>query len=146
MDIWQVTPTHIDIYSPSSSPFLPLSFCNHTHTHTKTNIPLPETPARVSRTDWNLTSLENSTFHSVYHPLFEIDKFIIDIVASYPDVAQLVLLGHSGEGREILGLKISREDGEVRSRTKSGRKFGFLITGAQHAREVSIVFWVTLPS
>jgi hypothetical protein len=144
LDVWQVTSTHIDIYSPPSAPLLPLTFCNHTHA--KTIIPLPETLTPVSRTDWNLTSLENSTFHSAYHPLFEIDHFMTEIAGLYPDIVTLQLLGQSGEGRPMWGLSISRKDGVVGAREKRMTKFGFLITGAQHAREVSIKFRILLPS
>jgi Zinc carboxypeptidase len=47
-------------------------------------------------------------------------------------------VGISGEGRDLLGVRISK--GGERGRgvgKKAGGKMGFVITGAQHAREVS---------
>ena len=58
-----------------------------------------------------------------------------DIANLYPELVSVVQLGHSGEGREMLGMKISRPS-EVENELV--QKKGFVITGAQHAREVSL--------
>jgi len=81
------------------------------------------------------------------------------LVAEYPDRASLVSLGHSAQGREMFAIRISKNHGlpegskdrvwlgqweedddeeqldpKVKRRTRSGTP-GFVITGAQHARE-----------
>ena len=81
------------------------------------------------------------------------------LTKEYPDYVSLVNLGHSAQGREMLGLRISKPEStprppkkknvaddddleSMRSRRKEREreegegKMGFVITGAQHAREV----------
>ncbi|TFY75188.1 hypothetical protein EWM64_g8825 [Hericium alpestre] len=94
---------------------------------------------------WDLTSLENTTYHSTYHPLNDIYSFIHDLAATYPDLVSVVSLGHSGEGREMYALEISagpswnKGSHEQKWRVPEGNDveepLGFVITGAQHARE-----------
>ena len=92
--------------------------------------------------NWNLTSLSNTTYHAFYHPLSEIENFMEDLATAHPSLVQLVPLGHSGEGREMVGLKISKDASpspflqSQSGRSSSTKKLGFVITGAQHAREV----------
>jgi hypothetical protein len=104
----------------------------------------------IHPSSWNLSSLENSTFHSTYHPLYEIDEFVLGLAELHPSTVKVVELGHSGEGREMLGMVIS--SGPVQNKTtgqdqrkerKKGtidpeKKLGFVIIGAQHAREVCL--------
>ena len=127
LDLWQLTPDHLDVYSSSS--VLPGALADHPHS--KTQIHLPRfRPSDGSDSD--LSSIENSTFHSSYHPLSDINKFMHDIANLHPDIVNLVPLGHSGEAREMYAMSISRK-----SENTPRRKLGFLISGAQHAREVS---------
>ena len=64
----------------------------------------------------------------------------------YPTLVQLVNIGHTAEGREMVAMKLSKEveqsaqmDGAMSSSVK---KAGFVITGAQHAREVRrVLLW-----
>ena len=88
---------------------------------------------------WNLSTLANSTYHSVYHPLYEIEDFMQDLANTYSHVVELINIGHSAEGREMTAIRLSRGDLELRKQGKSSstKKTGFVITGAQHAREVS---------
>ena len=116
-------------------------------------------------TRWDVLSPSNATFHARYHPLDEIQTFVRDLAAAYPKQVTIVPLGHSGEGREMFALEISASsksasasgaqasaghgshdqnpqvvfDGKRKERGTNPR-CGFLITGAQHAREVSYVF------
>lgn len=52
----------------------------------------------------------------------------------------LIKVGMSGEGREMWGVRVSNSQGKSRKEgKKKGEwegKMGFVITGAQHAREV----------
>ena len=109
-------------------------------------------PLALSQSAWNISSLENTTFHVDYHPLAEVQSFIKQLAATYPNITRLVTLGLSAEGREIHGLTISTgsynggEEDEGSGRKKKspkktpiahdGEKLGFVIVGAQHAREV----------
>jgi hypothetical protein len=112
---------------------------------------------------WDVVSPSNATFHTRYHPLDEIQSFVRDLAAAYPKQVNIVPLGHSGEGREMFALEISASsesagasgaqasagqgshdqnpqavfDGKGKERGTNPR-CGFLITGAQHAREVSL--------
>jgi hypothetical protein len=131
-----MTRSHIDIYTSSASQPLPPRLTKHPHTQTLITSPVP--PAHPLARDWNLTSLENSTFHSAYHPLFEIDEFMYQLQAEHPDLVRLVPLGHTGQGREMVGMTISREENKPPgARAFTAEKMSFVITGAQHAREVS---------
>ena len=100
-----------------------------------------------------MSSLENTTFHDSYHPLSQIELFMRELVDAYPETARLINLGRSAEGRDILGLTISRRDdddseeddigGKKRKKKKGPKKqkekLGFVIQGAQHAREVFLI-------
>jgi hypothetical protein len=118
---------------------------------------------------WDVVSPSNATFHARYHPLDEIQSFVRDLAAAYPKQVTIVPLGHSGEGREMFALEISAAfesagasgaqasaghgshdqnpqvvlDGKGKERGTNPR-CGFLITGAQHAREVSLRLFVLL--
>ena len=98
-----------------------------------------------------MSTLENTTFHDSYHPLSQIESFMLELVDTHPETARLINLGRSAEGRDVLGLTIStgyddeseEDNAETRSRRKKKKgprkqreKLGFVIQGAQHAREV----------
>ena len=59
-----------------------------------------------------------------------------------PDLVKLHELGHSGLGREMYGLTISKDKKSARrgngQALRNRAKLGFVILGAQHAREVRI--------
>jgi len=72
-----------------------------------------------------------------------------DLADTHPETVRLINFGQSAEGRDILGLTIStgdddeseEEKGEKRKKKKKilrkqREKLGFVIQGAQHAREV----------
>jgi predicted deacylase len=53
------------------------------------------------------------------------------LAATHPDIAQLVTIGRSLRGQDIVALKVTRNA----SRTRDGRRPATLYVGAQHARE-----------
>ncbi|KAJ3507796.1 hypothetical protein NLJ89_g6100 [Agrocybe chaxingu] len=153
LDVWHASRSFVDIYSPPDEPFLPKELADLPHT---TNY-LPTTPEaslRPANTEWDVSSLENSTFHESYHPLGEIEAFLGQLTATYPNTTRRIGLGESAQGREIPALTIStggyveeeQEDGKKKKKRKprrkkkspvgqDGEKLGFVILGAQHARE-----------
>ncbi|PCH37079.1 hypothetical protein WOLCODRAFT_109553 [Wolfiporia cocos MD-104 SS10] len=135
-DVWHLSPTHVDVFFTSGEDFERSGLYHANIAHTTTHIhPWMSYPPRYGFppiSSWNLSSLSNSTFHSVYHPLNEIEEFMDAMVELYPDLVQLVNLGHSAEGREMFAMKISKYAG---GKKKPKPKQGFVITGAQHARE-----------
>jgi len=149
LDLWQVAHSHVDVYTPISAPALPAAL--RAISHSLTNITHPEhtTPyAPRPSAEWDRLSVEKTTYHTAYHPLFEIDNFIQGLGELYPNVVTLRKLGHSGMGREMLSLSISKPrnstSDEVKSRPKGKKqhdrqseeeKLAIVIIGAQHARE-----------
>ena len=116
--------------------------------HTTTQISIPIINPTDLRKNWVMSSLENTTFHESYHTLSQIENFMQELVDAHPETARLINLGRSSEGRNVLGLTISTgdnvesEEGNLwKKKKKKGpkkqkEKFGFVIQGAQHAREV----------
>ena len=136
----------MDIYSPPDAPFLPSELTSLPHTIT--TIPpttVSSKPIRAN-TDWNVSSLRNSTFHDVYHPLLEVESFLNQLLSAFPNTTHLSNLGQSAEGRNMVALTISSgkyPDKKAKDKKKKktpigrdGEKLGFVIIGAQHAREV----------
>ncbi|KAF9652688.1 hypothetical protein BDM02DRAFT_3088647, partial [Thelephora ganbajun] len=129
LDIWQTTPTHVDIYFPSNSTRSPIK------------LPFEDFPVfdfepvqTVNPTTWNM-SFSTSTFHSSYHPLPEIEGFISDLANEYPDLVKLVSIGRTAEQREMTALKFSNRKKTVPSETSLRPRGAVVIMGAQHARE-----------
>ena len=104
-----------------------------------------------------MSSLENTTFHDSYHPLSQVENFMQELVDAHPEIARLINLGRSAERRDVLGLTLSTGDedeseecigGQKKTKKKKKKKkkkkgtkkqkekLGFVIQGAQHAREV----------
>ncbi|KAJ7616054.1 peptidase M14 [Roridomyces roridus] len=143
LDVWQTRTNPvplIDIYTPPSlsSDSLPSELL--TTPHELTNVSVPTLPTAW---DWgeetDIGSLENSTFHSAYHPQNEIDSFMHSLARTYPEQVKIEHLGHSAEGREMLGVKISAVP--TKGKKRSAKKLGFVVLGPQHARE-----WVATSS
>jgi hypothetical protein len=145
---------------------------SYTHAHAPSppaTAPTATDKAGEIRIHWDVVSPSNATFHGQYHPLEEMESFVRDLAAAYPRQLSVVRLGHSGEGREMFALEISSDtlgaggdhvshdsnSSQVVLGKKKGKgrpigahpRCGFLITGAQHAREVSIfIFFAFMPS
>ncbi|KAL4247356.1 Inactive metallocarboxypeptidase ECM14 [Abortiporus biennis] len=141
-DVWQVTHKHMDVFIPRSQQLS--RFAPHTYelSYTDTIIPpssLYPNATQESLKPWNLSSLSNSTFHAGYHQLSDIDRFIVEMADLYPDLVNIVNIGHSAEGREMFALEISKDKTFQMHGNNTGhdlgKKVGFLVTGAQHARE-----------
>ena len=101
-----------------------------------------EDDSAAYETIWDINTLANTTYHTGYHPLHEIEEFMEDLAITYPDIVQLDYIGHSGEGREMLAIRLSKPTSNITSEDGNAfnvKKSGFVITGAQHAREVRAI-------
>ena len=141
LDLWHMTETFADIYFNGDAPPPPETIRQLSHSYSlNLSSQTPTTKPESSVSTWNLDSIDNTTFHADYHPLSEISQFIHAIPEQYPDIATVIHYGHSGEGREMIGLKISKPiegNTSVTRHTARTDKPGIVIVGAQHAREVS---------
>lgn len=77
-------------------------------------------------------SLSGSVESKGYHSYDQMTAALQQLAERYPDKAQLVSLGKSGEGREIYALRVGTPD-------EQNPKPGVVITGCHHARE-----WMTV--
>jgi len=134
LDIWQLSRSHIDIYVPAGSD-LPSVLMNTSHV--SSTIGAEPVARSITEAGWNLSSLANSTYHGSYHPLYEIDQFVQEVAELNQNIVELHKIGHSTEGREMTAITLSASsiDMTERGRPRPG-KLGFVIVGAQHAREV----------
>ena len=165
-DLWQMSHSYVDVYFPRRAiaeaefgllPFhLPPSTSHRVDKDNGTSscTHAPCSPiAATAATRWDVASPSNATFHARYHPLDEIQSFMRDLAAAYPQQVAVVPLGHSGQGREMFALEISAAGASRRSHDLNSQvvldgkgkvgggaspRCGFLVTGAQHAREVSL--------
>ncbi|KAK7689355.1 hypothetical protein QCA50_007146 [Cerrena zonata] len=141
VDVWHVAENHVDVLLTESHdhPQLDLegSPIPYTDTVLLESLYKPSAAPSESLEGWDLSSLDNSTLHSNYRRLNEIDQFVEDLVREYPNNVNLVSIGHSAEGREMFALEIVKEkaQGLKDNHTESAKKSGFVLTGAQHARE-----------
>ena len=147
LDVWYAGKAYIDIYSPSGASGLPKDLQDLPHTTSFVSQP----PQFVEEEGlkpgaWNLTSLNNSTFHEHYHTAKEIKQFLQQLVDLNPNTTTLSRIGVSSQDRDILALTISTPSGllEVEKKKKKKKKrkgpkvtgkLDFVIVGAQHARE-----------
>jgi len=61
----------------------------------------------ITEVGWNISFLANSTYHGVYHPLYEIDQFIQTVAELNQDTVNLHRIGHNAEGREMTAITLS---------------------------------------
>ncbi|KAF9261640.1 Zn-dependent exopeptidase [Marasmius fiardii PR-910] len=159
LDVWHVSPYQAHIFVPfdTQNSLNGLPDVLQAIPHDISSIPITRPLTHPTLIDeWDLSSLENTTYHSVYHPLHEVNWFVHQLAESFPDKVKVVQLGHSALGREMFAVKLSSgaleddEDDEKKpkppkppKRDRPGKereldpnkKLGFVIVGAQHARE-----------
>lgn len=92
--------------------------------------------------------MSDTTFHETYHPLREVEQYIHTLAAVRPENVKLDYIGWSTEKKPLISISISRLDDKKKKKKKSKKmaeKPAFVIMGAQHAREVSLSYVITLP-
>lgn len=155
LDIWSVTRSHIDIRLPKTSTrgflsLLPAHLTQHEpiitnlraavdYTYPSEPIVLPSLPdlksllktstARDKAQDIHALS---DIFFSNYQSYDTINQWLRLLESLRPELVELVSLGKSYEGREILGVKIK---GTKQPKTTEFTTPGMVMHGAQHARE-----------
>ncbi|KAF9787846.1 peptidase M14 [Thelephora terrestris] len=135
LDVWQATPQHIDIYFPSNSTAPPFQLPFQ-------DFPVLDFgPAQTANPpnsqSWDM-SFSTSTFHSSYHPLPEIERFISDLAKEHPNLVELISIGRTTEQREMTVVKISADEKSApgqKNEEPLKSKGAVVIIGAQHARE-----------
>jgi extracellular matrix protein 14 len=152
LDVWHAGRSYIDIYSPSGALGLPRDLEDLPHTTTFVSQPPrleeDESTEELKSKVWNLTTLNNSTYHERYHTASEIKQFLGQLVQLHPNTTSLSRIGLSYLDRDILALSISSPHGvaEIEKKKKKKKKkhhrgsgkMDFVIVGAQHAREVRL--------
>ncbi|KAI0696615.1 hypothetical protein BC835DRAFT_1405907 [Cytidiella melzeri] len=134
LDVWHTSSSNVDIHLTSSrkhshiSQLLDQAGISYSDSALPYSLVHPQ-PLRPQASTWNLSSLSNSTFHTDYHTIEEIGTFVRDLLDLYPEQVRLVPIGHSSENREMFALEIAADKSSLRKKT------GFVVTGAQHARE-----------
>ncbi|PSR72789.1 hypothetical protein PHLCEN_2v11352 [Hermanssonia centrifuga] len=141
LDIWQVGPSYLDVRLPAANESLnaltQFAGLQYSDSIIPSSLVRPQTLSGA-QANWNLSSLSNTTFHSTYHSIEDIGVFVKELLDLYPDNVELARIGHSSENREMFVLEISKDKG-LRGRPLSmKKKTGFVISGAQHAREPTL--------
>ena len=136
LDVWQVGPSHVDVHLQSLNDLVGTPLDDPSLRFTDSSIPYAPISLAPEPSSWNLSSLSNTTFHAAYHTIEDIGVFVREILDLYPDQVEVVQIGHSAQHREMFALEITKSKALRKRELGSKKKNGFVITGAQHAREV----------
>jgi murein tripeptide amidase MpaA len=147
VDVWRVAGTGIDAYMTpenmedgtstlsSNYTILPIpvpTALSEKHQNSMVERPIPDSYiTKKKKAYFNLTYLSHD-FHSQYHSTANITHFMKSLVHTFPNHTSLIHIGHSAEGRKLMGIKIVNPE-PVPAGGKQRK--GFVILGAQHARE-----------
>ncbi|KAG9088195.1 putative metallocarboxypeptidase ecm14, partial [Ceratobasidium sp. UAMH 11750] len=122
VDIWQLTPNHVDIHMDTTRSCdvlsnrtyvtLPYSF-PYAHSYQTAPV-MSETPVPLP----DVSSLQNSTFHGAYHTLEEIELFVVALASTYPRLVEVVWLGGSWENRDVFAIRIGKRGGRKHKKKK----------------------------
>src|SRR5271169_3095545 len=164
LDIWSMTSSHVDIRIPKTSTkgflsLLPAHITQHEpiitnlraavdYTYPSEQIPLPPlaqllqmTKSETSRQNADDIRFLEEIFFTNYQSYSTVNQWLHLLESLRPELVQVVNIGKSYEGRDILGLVIkgtkpvkpeNQKQEQVINRPKSP---AILMHGAQHARE-----------
>jgi extracellular matrix protein 14 len=163
LDIWSMTSSHVDIRIPKTSikgflSLLPSHISQHepiitnlraavdyTYPAEKTHLPsLKQLLSLTAKSESSRRQAEDihflsDIFFSNYQSYSTVNQWLYLLESLRPELVQVVKIGESFEGKEILGLVIkgsrparfdNTEENVVQSKTRA-----ILMHGAQHARE-----------
>jgi extracellular matrix protein 14 len=165
LDIWSMTPTHVDIRIPKTSTkgFLSLlpphisqqhepiitnlrAAVDYTYPSERTQLPPLQQLLSLSKSETSRQRADdihflNEIFFTDYQSYSTINQWLYLLESLRPELVQVVNIGKSFEGRDILGLIIKgskprrRMDGQEEERISEQKSRAILMHGAQHARE-----------
>ncbi|KAG8735723.1 putative metallocarboxypeptidase ecm14 [Ceratobasidium sp. 414] len=132
IDIWQLTPHHVDVHMDTTRPSdalsnrtyvtLPYSF-PYTHAYQVATVTVTATTTETTPIPLpDVSSLQNSTFHGAYHTIEEIELFVTALASTYPKLVEVVWLGGSWENRDVFAVRIGKRGGGKRKKGKKGEK------------------------
>ncbi|RPA70960.1 hypothetical protein BJ508DRAFT_420067 [Ascobolus immersus RN42] len=149
LDVWSITPTHIDVLLPQPSltfllDLLPPSL-RTAHTALIPDLrqamlstypqftPTPPTNTNMDPEHSSSGDTEN-VFFSDYQPLSTITKYLKLLQSLHPTITDIITIGRAHSGRRILALRVGNK---LRQRQASGRhpRKTIVINGGSHARE-----------
>ncbi|EIW71628.1 hypothetical protein TREMEDRAFT_27190 [Tremella mesenterica DSM 1558] len=149
LDIWQTTSSTLDLRLPSSHldhlhSLLPPSASAQIHIlNLQQLVDATRPDSAKPDKDWNLDSL-NSTFHSAYHKLTELETFGMKLVERF-EFLDKIEIGKSWERRSIWGYRVRKDTSDSKSSDEGGGggekqeeeedKVEIVIQSGQHARE-----------
>jgi len=157
LDIWSMTHSHVDILLPKTSTkgflsLLPSHLTEHepiitnlraavdyTYPSERTVLPSLADLTSLVKTAQAREKAEDvhalaDIFFTNYQSYETINQWLRLLESLRPELVELVSLGKSYEGREILGVKIKGNKEHVKPKTNSATP-GMVLHGAQHARE-----------
>jgi extracellular matrix protein 14 len=164
LDIWSMTPSHVDIRIPKTSTrgflaMLPDHISHHeqlitnlraavdyTYPAEQTVLPSLEELLSIANTDSARRKAEdihylNEIFFANYQSYETIKQWLYLLESLRPELVEVINLGNSYEGREILGIKLKgskspkHKDQHVFDDTTAFATQGIVMHAAQHARE-----------
>jgi extracellular matrix protein 14 len=160
LDIWSMTPTHVDIRLPKTSTkgflsLLPAHLTQHepiitnlraavdyTYPSERTSLPSLADLLALSKTDSSRKAAQDihalsDLFFANYQSYETINKWLHLLESLRPELVQVISIGKSHEGRDILGVVIkgSAPKRHANPKTEERPVMGMVMHGAQHARE-----------
>ena len=161
LDIWSMTPSHVDIRLPKTSTkgflsLLPSHLTQHepiitnlraavdyTYPSERTVLPsLEDLLARYKSETSRITAEDihflSELFFANYQSYETVNQWMYLLESLRPELVQVINIGESHEGREILGLNIKGTAPNKHATTSKANDRpvpGMVMHGAQHARE-----------
>jgi extracellular matrix protein 14 len=162
LDVWSMTHHHVDIRLPKASTkgflsLLPSNLTEHepllTNLRTVVDYTYPSEPTILptaeelqamfntpeSRENANDLHFLANVFFASYQPYETINHWMRLMQSLRPELVQLVSIGETFEGREILGITVkgkkSTESETISNKKQHAVTPGIILHGAQHARE-----------
>lgn len=131
LDIWSVDRTGIDLHFTDS---VPDYFAARNHTVLAATYTARKKKGKYPGIgSWDLSTVSNCSFHASYHEYDEIIAFTQQLAEDFPKLVEIVKLGRTHEGRDVVAINVGKIKGKGKWRKKR-----FVVQGAQHAREVSL--------
>lgn len=150
IDVWQLTPSHVDIHLDTTAA-LPESLSSRRYITLPYSFPYSYNyTAPVSLKRPNVSYLQDNEFHGAYHTYEEIDQFVVALASEYPKLVEVVWLGASWEKRDVFAIRIGKRGGGKHKKDKKHKRHGAKLDNdtkssctrrAQRAKSLFEVAW-----